>query len=42
MVLRQVIAGRPEALIEIGVVGLEHRVSVYAIEIATPLEEEVE
>src|SRR5512140_3192101 len=40
--LRQVIAGRPEPLIEICIVSLEHRVEVDALEISTPFEEEVE
>jgi hypothetical protein len=42
MALRQVVAGRPEALVEIGIVSIEHRVYVDAHEISAPIEEEVE
>ena len=42
MSMRQVIAGRPEPLIEIGIVSLEHRVDVDTPEIPAPVEEEVE
>ncbi len=40
--LRQVIAGRPETLIEFGIVSLKHRIGVDALDISAPFEKKVE